>query len=119
MNVTRPYNYIVVSVLIILSLVLPGAGLAALSSLESGVSSEQSAAFHATTTTPDDTCPCSGGPGSDCCDTSFCNCGCHAPLSQGVRLVYAPVMAVQTVRELFRPLPQVYFSIFVPPQNPA
>lgn len=111
MNFTRPYNCLVVAVLIVLYLAFPAASLACAVSPETGVSSARS--FIA----PGDTCPCSDGQSSECCDMTFCTCACHIPLGQGTRLVYAPVIYTQSFREHFWSLPQVFLSIFVPPQN--
>lgn len=70
-------------------------------------------------TFPCDTDPCSGGHDADCCDTTGCNCACHAPLGQGVRLAYAPVVVARQFYEPSGFFPQVYRTIFVPPQNLA
>lgn len=66
---------------------------------------------------PCDHCPCSDERDSRCCDTVFCNCAFQSPPVQGVKLIYAPVMLITRNSESFRKLPQVYSSIFVPPQN--
>lgn len=68
---------------------------------------------------PGDGCPCSGDRETDCCDASSCSCACHAPLGHGWRIPYAPFIATQRFCEPFRSLPQVYRTIFVPPQNLA
>ena len=66
---------------------------------------------------PCDGCPCSDEQGSRCCDIDFCSCAFHCPSVQGVQVRYAPVVIVARHAESFRMLPQVYLSIFVPPQN--
>lgn len=73
------------------------------------------------TTAPDspcDECPCSGEQDSDCCDTTSCPCSCHTPLTRHMH-TYAPIVIVQRFAEPHWSLPQVYLSIFVPPQNHA
>jgi hypothetical protein len=66
---------------------------------------------------PCERCPCSDEQGSSCCDTDFCCCGFHSPPVLGIQLYYAPVVVIVRHIESFWKLPQVYFSIFVPPQN--
>jgi hypothetical protein len=66
---------------------------------------------------PCEHCPCSDEQGSGCCDADFCSCGFHTPPVPGVQLCYAPVVIISRHVEHFWKLPQVYFSIFVPPQN--
>ncbi|MGB9080008.1 MAG: hypothetical protein WCD00_01835 [Desulfuromonadaceae bacterium] len=118
MNFARAYNYIIGTVLIVIYLALPATNLAQAATQDGGVLPDK-AACSSTTTAPCDGCPCSDGQGPDCCDTSFCSCACHAPLSQGLRLVYAPVIVTQHFREPAGSSPQVFLSIFVPPQNLA
>jgi len=64
-----------------------------------------------------DSCPCSDEQGSRCCDADFCCCAFHCPPVQGIQARYAPVVIVARHGESFWVLPQVYFSIVVPPQN--
>ena len=116
MNSARAYNYIISTLLIVIYLALPATNLAYAATQEEGVSSAQAVCSTATTDLCDD-CPCSDGQGSDCCDSIFCNCACHAPLGQCIQLVYAPEIAAQSFRESSWSLPQVYRPIFVPPQN--
>jgi hypothetical protein len=118
MNFARAYNYIIGTVLIVIYLALPATNLAYAATQEASAPSAEEA-YSSTTTAPCDSCPCSDGQGSDCCDTAFCSCACHAPLSQGLRLVYAPVIVIHRFREPTSSLPQVFISIFVPPQNLA
>jgi hypothetical protein len=116
MNILRAYNISIAVLLIVIYLALPSTLCAYSSSMEDDVSVPPSAAF-STTTSPCDDCPCSGGQHSDCCDTTFCNCACHAPLGQGFQLAYTPMIAIQNFREPSWSLAQVYRTIFVPPQN--
>jgi hypothetical protein len=116
MNFARAYNYIIGTVLIVIYLALPATNLAYAATQEATSTQE---AYSSTTTAPCDSCPCSDGQGSDCCDTTFCSCACHAPLSQSLRLVYAPMIVIHRFREPTSSLPQVFLSIFVPPQNLA
>jgi hypothetical protein len=66
---------------------------------------------------PCDHCPCSDGQGTHCCDTASCSCAFHSPPAQGVQVNYAPIVSITRHRDSFWFLPQVYGSIFVPPQN--
>jgi len=66
---------------------------------------------------PCNDCPCSDEHDSDCCDTTSCNCLCHAPLVQSIRFVYFPVVTALLQLEPHWSLPHVYFPIFVPPQS--
>lgn len=64
-------------------------------------------------------CPCSPlEQHKDCdeCDTCV-NCACHASLAvQPLKLVYNPVIADLNAYDLFKFLPEVYLSKFIPPQ---
>ena len=118
MNFARGYNYIIGTVLIVIYLALPATSFARAVAQEESAPQAQTI-LSTTGTAPTDSCPCSGDEGSGCCDTIFCSCACHAPLSQTLRLVYAPVIVTHSFREPTGSLPQVFLSIFVPPQNPA
>jgi|GEM_PF-945172 hypothetical protein len=54
----------------------------------------------------------------DCCTISACSCACHAPLTLKAITVPLPV-AIASYFNLPTPQapPQVYLTIFVPPQN--
>ncbi len=118
MNFARAYNFIIATLLIIIYLTLPATSLAYAATLEGSVPSVQM--FSDTTTAaPCGTCPCPDDQGSGCCETTGCNCECHAPLGRGLRISYAPVIATQSFREPSWSLSQVFRPIFVPPQNPA
>jgi hypothetical protein len=117
MNFARPYNYLIAAVLIGIYLAMPTTIFARAISMETGVSTAQ--ASYSTATAPCDDCPCSDGQNSDCCDTTFCSCACHAPLGHGLQLTYAPLLVIHNFREQSWSLPHVYLPIFVPPQNPA
>jgi hypothetical protein len=116
MNFARAYNYIIGTALIVIYLALPATNFAHAATQEGSVAPAQ-AACSSTATAPCGSCPCSDEQSSGCCDTFFCNCACHAPLSHGLRLVYAPVIVTQSFREPTGSLPHVFLSIFVPPQN--
>jgi hypothetical protein len=109
-------NTIFASLLIVLYLLLPVQGL-----VHAGVVAEKSgtelASCSGSRCTPADTAPCSGVPASDCCDTPFCSCACHAPLMRQIRLAYAPIVLIFRPCEPRRTMPLVYQTIFVPPQN--
>lgn len=66
---------------------------------------------------PCDHCPCSDEKGSQCCDSTSCSCSFHSPPVQGGQVRYAPVVIITRHTESFRMLPQVYSTIYVPPQN--
>jgi hypothetical protein len=116
MNIARTLNCIIAAALIAIYLVLPATALAKSGTMEGGVPSVQTVSAM-TTSSPCNDCPCSDEKDSSCCDSAFCCCACHAPLSQGFQLAYAPVVAIQGFREPAWSLPQVFLSIFVPPQN--
>jgi hypothetical protein len=116
MNLTRTYNYSIAAVLIVIYLALPATIFAQAVTLE-GDSSSAKAAYSSTGAAPCNSCPCSGGQSSDCCDTVFCTCECQAPLGQGLQLTYAPMIASQNFPEPSWSFPQIYHPIFVPPQN--
>jgi len=118
MNFARSYNYTIATLLIVIYLALPAANLAGAATLGVDLPSAQDTCSTATTA-PCGDCPCSDDQTSGCCDKAFCNCACHVPLSRGLRLTYAPMIAVQSFLEPYWSLPQVYRPIFVPPQNPA
>ncbi|MEI6207010.1 MAG: hypothetical protein WCP20_09525 [Desulfuromonadales bacterium] len=114
-NFSLAYNYTIATVLIVIYLTLPATKLthdANLIKTTSGV-----LALSDMATSPCEQCPSSEGQSSGCCDSMFCKCMCHAPLGQGLRLTYAPVIAVRIFRESSCSLPQVYRPIFAPPQN--
>jgi len=115
MYIARAYNCIFATLLIVIYLALPATVFAHAAGLE--IVSTSEAIYSAGATLPCDDSPCPDRQDSDCCDTAFCLCECHAPLGQNLRLDYAPVIAVQNVLEKAWSLPQVYRPIFVPPQN--
>lgn len=56
----------------------------------------------------------------DCCTTSACACACHAPLAVSSPVVPLPEMTTNAHPAITpQEPPQVYLSIFVPPQNHA
>jgi len=67
-------------------------------------------------------CPCSPleqHKDYDGCDTCV-NCACHAPLTnQPIRISYNPSILALLVSDLFKFLPEVYLSKFIPPQIQA
>ena len=68
----------------------------------------------------DDTpcCPGNAATLGDCCSCHLCPC--HAPLAPGaVQFRYSPVVLNYPVSESSKGIPEVYLSIFVPPQNLA
>jgi len=65
---------------------------------------------------PCGSCPCSGTQHADCCESACC-CPCHAPFGQRVTVAYTPMVTFQRCPEVHGELPQVYPTIYVPPQN--
>jgi len=101
--------------LIILYLFIPVMGFAHVTAPDVGVTDIRS--IDRLADSPCDHCPCSDEEGSHCCDTSSCSCSFHSPPEQGVQVNYAPVVIITRHTDSFWLLPQVYSSIFVPPQN--
>lgn len=61
-------------------------------------------------------CPDESESPSDHCGSCL-SCPCHAPLNSQVALLsYSPLVISLSFRERFTSLPDVYRSIFVPPQ---
>ncbi|MEI6215395.1 MAG: hypothetical protein WCP10_14925 [Desulfuromonadales bacterium] len=58
----------------------------------------------------------SHGHDSDNCDSSACCAECVA-VDSIVEIVYAPFVTVMASIERLRLLPEVFLSIFIPPQN--
>jgi hypothetical protein len=118
MNFTFTYNYTIATIMIVIYLALPATNIAHGAALDKVMSGVQTLSAM-TSSVPCDDCPCSDGHGSDCCDSTFCSCECQAPLGCGLRLNYAPVIAIQNFPEPSWSLPEVYRPIFVPPQSLA
>ena len=54
----------------------------------------------------------------NCCTSAACACACHAPLAVSSPVVPLPEMTTNTHPAIVpQKPPQVYLSIFVPPQN--
>lgn len=53
----------------------------------------------------------------DCCETSACACACHAPLATSIAVPLPATVPLVFALQDAPELPQVYLSIFVPPQN--
>lgn len=63
------------------------------------------------------TCPHEQHNDYDGCDTCI-NCTCHAPLIiQPLQLSYNPIISNLGATDLFKHLPEVFLSKFIPPQN--
>lgn len=110
----RAFRHIA-AVLIIFYLCIPVMGFAHVDVPEGGVADIQLS--EGAVTSPCEHCPCSDEQGSHCCDTTSCSCAFHSPPGQGVQVLYAPVVIINRQADIFWILPQVYGSIFVPPQN--
>jgi len=115
MNIASKYG--ITTILILLYLFLPVTNFAHAGTSDEGSPVVQSTAV--ANSSPCDDCPCSDDQIPDCCDTTSCNCSCHAPLTDRFHLSYSPVVLLQRNFEPGCALPQVHLSIFVPPQNPA
>jgi hypothetical protein len=102
-------------VLIAFYLLMPVMGFAHVDVPDAGVANFST--IGAVAGTPCDHCPCSDEQGSRCCDSSCCGCAFHSPSDQGVQLSYTPDVIIARLGEPFVMLPQVYYSIIVPPQN--
>ncbi len=116
MNFARPYNTTIALIMMVIYLAMPTTNFACVSIMVADVSSRQEIS---TTAVPGDTCPCSDSQESGCCDTTCCHCGCHVLFGNGLLPAYTPVIITRSLQEQSWLLPQVYRSIFVPPQNPA
>lgn len=63
----------------------------------------------------DGECPCPDCPVGHACESDCCSS--YAPLSQNPALDYSPTLGNLHFFSISTKPPQVYFSIFVPPQN--
>lgn len=73
--------------------------------------------------THDSSCPCAPLspqlPDDHLC-TGVCGCPCQAPLSSAIIFVsYSPLLAILHHAEITRHIPEVYLSLFVPPDSAA
>lgn len=66
---------------------------------------------------PCDDCPCNDEHGDRECDTACSCCSSFASLPESVIFLFSPIAAFFSPAEPLLLMPQVYFSIFVPPQN--
>ncbi|MDD2366487.1 MAG: hypothetical protein PHN84_10020 [Desulfuromonadaceae bacterium] len=115
-NISDSYNFAIAILLIATYLTLSATSFAFAATGGSGEISRQT--YYGTETpATNGSSPCSHEENTNCCDTTFCNCGCHAPIASGMILKYAPLILLQSIREQSCTLPKVYLSIFVPPQN--
>jgi hypothetical protein len=103
------------SLLIILYLCIPVMGFSHAAVVD--VAATEVGSLDAATGSPCGHCPCSDEQGSVSCDTGCCSCAFHSPPAQSAQPGYAPVVVVTRHDESFWMLPQVYLSIYVPPQN--
>jgi len=115
MNIVNKYS--IASILILIYLLLPVSNFVHAATFEAGGCSVQPSDM--ADTSPGNDSPCSDDQKTDCCDTTICNCACHAPLIKRFQLSYSPVVLIHRVSEPSWALPQVDLPIFVPPQNPA
>lgn len=103
------------SLLIILYLFIPVMGFAHVAVIN--VDATEIGSIDAATGSPCEQCPCSDEQGSRDCDTGCCSCAFHSPPVQSAQPSYAPIVIISRHAESFWMLPQVYLSIYVPPQN--
>ncbi len=80
-----------------------------------GTSVQECTCYHETAAYPDQDIPNGEGHEADD-DESDCSFSCHMPVTLFF-LHYAPYTTCFEVPEALQRLPQVYTSIFVPPQN--
>jgi hypothetical protein len=106
-------HHIAAALLLIISLVMPIACDAArlLDLVDSPVVAHTQLAADVS----DGHCPCPECPFNHHCESDCCSS--YAPLFQGLELDYAPTSACLSFFSIDSKPPQVYFSIFVPPQN--
>lgn len=116
MNFTLAYKYAIATVLVVFYLALPTTIFAKAALIEAGLGATQESGCQASTV-PCGEAPCHDEHGTGCCDTTSCNCACHAPLASYLRIIYAPVVVTEIFHERPWSLPLVYRHIFVPPQN--
>lgn len=115
-GIARSCNYIAAAALIVMYLAMPATAFS--NAVYGDSDGADSRVTHVSkVSTPCGDCPCSQSHGSDCCETTCCTCACHAPFPQNLRLQYAPMIVMATFIEPSGFFPQVYLSIFVPPQN--
>lgn len=110
---TISFRYIAAAILLLISLVMPLACDASrLSEL-----SESATYSHERTSMPlsDVESPCNECPPSHHCENDCCSN--YAPLTQSSLPVYSPTVSHLQLFTISHKLLQVYFSIFVPPQN--
>ena len=110
-------KYAIALILIAAYLIMPTTIYAQAASLTTGSPSTQATRLAVDAGAPCDSCPCSDEQGSGCCESTSCNCACHAPLASTFRITYAPLIVTENFYESTCSLPQVYLHIFVPPQN--
>ena len=108
------FQYIAAAILLTISLVMPFACDAAhlLDLVDSAkVAHSQLSDIN------DGDCPC-----PECPLDHHCESDCHFsyfPMHQSLTLAYSPMLGYLSYFNISPKLPQVYFSIFVPPQNPV
>lgn len=114
-QISMKYTFAII--LVAAYLVMPTTIFAYASILTTGTPSTQTTRLAADANAPCDSCPCSDEQDSGCCESTSCNCACHAPLASTLRITYAPLIVTENFYESTCSLPQVYLHIFVPPQN--
>lgn len=116
MNFAHACKYLTATLLVAIYLVMPAPIVASTVSMDKVMAQQQPSCL-AAISIPCKPDPCHEDQGSGCCETTSCNCACHAPLASSLRLIYAPVIVDESFFERAWSLPQVYSQIFVPPQN--
>jgi len=112
-------RHIISFLVLALYLFLPAQGMVHAAASASDTSFAKMYGFANTADSPCPDCPCNDSHDSGCCDTNFCSCAFHAPITTHKQYTYSPRITLERLPEPIWFLPQVYGSIFVPPQNPA
>lgn len=116
MNIT--YRHMISALVLVLYLLIPAQSLVHAAAIGAETTTTQSeVSTSADSSCP--ACPCSDEQGSDCCDSTFCTCSFHTPTTEHLYQNYSPMVTINRLLDPHWSLPQVYGSIFVPPQNLA
>ncbi len=106
-------QYIAAAILLTISLVMPLACDAA--RLLDLADSVKIVHLQSISSIDDGGCPCPECPLEHHCENDCCSG--YAPMHQNLTIAYSPMLGYLSSFSISTKLPQVYFSIFVPPQN--
>jgi len=107
------FQYIAAAILLTISLVMPLACDAA--RLLDLADSVKIVHLQSVSDIADSDCPCPECPQEHHCENDCCSG--YAPMYQSLTIAYSPILGYLSSFSISTKLPQVYFSIFVPPQN--